>query len=116
MISDEGTTDEEGKDGIEGKCMRWEVEGLVENDKSPSTVIPVVFGESGDAIMGAGMVRRFKWVRVRWDSICAEEVGGGVLDRCSNDDEDKSRGREVGVLFQVGLDKGVKCSPPAPAP
>ncbi len=44
--------------------MRW---GDVENGESASTDIPVVLGESGEATIGSGMVRRLRYVGV-WSS------------------------------------------------
>lgn len=92
-LREEGIGSEEDpgswKDGFEGRCMRWEVEGLAENaDESPSTEIPVVFGESGEAIMGAGRVRRFKYIGVLCSSERGKALRGGLVDRCSDDVDD----------------------------
>lgn len=41
--------------------MRW---GDEEESESASTDIPVVFGDSGEAIIGSGIVRRLRYVGV----------------------------------------------------
>ena len=39
--------------------------GVADVGESTSTTIPVLFGESGEAIIGAGIVCRFRYVGVR---------------------------------------------------
>lgn len=50
-------------DDSDGKCTRPDDDDP-DAEGSDSTVIPVVLGDNGDGIMGTGIVRRFKYVRV----------------------------------------------------
>ena len=50
---------------------RWIRLGVNEFGESTSTLIPVVLGERGDAMMGAGIVRRLRYVGVLCKSVCA---------------------------------------------
>lgn len=57
-------SEREWRDGG-GTKMRWDVEGPSESNlASPSTVIPVELGESGEATISVGMVWRFRYVGV----------------------------------------------------
>jgi len=59
-------TEDDSKDIEDGSRMRFGVgvEGEYDDRSGFSTLTPVVFGDSGDAMMGAGMVRRFRYVGV----------------------------------------------------
>lgn len=50
-----------------------------DNEEGASTETPVLFGDRGDAIMGAGIVRLLRWVAVRYGSIrVVGKLWGGV--------------------------------------
>lgn len=62
----------------EGMRMRW---GEDEDGESASTEIPVELGDSGDATMGSGKVRRLRYVGVLWFlGEVGEEVGLSLED------------------------------------
>lgn len=52
----------------DGRCIR---DGVEDTGESTSTLTPVLFGDRGDAMIGAGMVWRLRYVGVRCRSECA---------------------------------------------
>lgn len=56
--------------------------------ESASTVIPVVLGDNGDAIMGEGKVRRLRYVGVLYCSTAGDGLAGGVDGRSDEEDEE----------------------------
>ena len=71
MVRDTGEPEDEANAFVTGRRMRFKAgeENGEEGESGPSTVIPVVFGESGEAMMGAGNVCRFSEGGVLWCSV-----------------------------------------------
>lgn len=80
--------------------MRW---GDAENGESASTDIPVVLGESGEAMIGSGMVRRLRYVGV-WGSGTDTDDTGAPEDGplC----EDVELLVVLGEMFSSTVDRG----------
>jgi hypothetical protein len=63
--------------------MRCEGVPKMAEGEVASTEIPVVLGDKGDAMMGDGIVCRFKNLGVVYSSVAGCEVRGGVETRYS---------------------------------
>jgi hypothetical protein len=85
--SREALEEGEGKWAMLGRLMRFalgvvfkpEIESDIDASEGPgsSTDIPVMFGERGEATMGAGIVRRLRYVGVLCSRTSAAVCGGG---------------------------------------
>lgn len=71
-----------------------------DNGESTSTEMPVTLGDSGDAMIGAGKVRRFRWIGVLRRSTSTGDLTGVGGSRSNGLEETRAEALGVeGALF-----------------